>query len=468
MPPSSRVVALPLALALVLLGTFVAQAGEPPCIQRGRQTEVQQAAYHDRLLAFYRTLSDRLRVAAPDLMARLEPPPRVAAGYQILPRIVPDTPLPSPVQRPRVTRFSWAWSETLIAHELGEIAKMEDELARLSERTEARAAYERLAEAYRRAQAERRRVDSNISHTGFWQRTIFANPARFDRENEVMEAALAAQAIDDALEQGDEARLRSAARKENLGDVSTVASLRQALKARASTLRRDVRQFTSGVRAPGFGSVVENLPRRWTLAVPIYTDVTDAAFVEAFRAAVENAWHVSSDGRDYRVRLTVKQISAERLYCGQEAADVVRADCSPPNRAAPIDVRGHVERFPLDGGVLTTGAASLHVTAERAIVLGPHDVSPRTLAHEFGHVLGFRDGYLRGYRDLGSEGIEVRELTPDPVDIMSATRSGEVTAYHFEQLVSLTDAKTGRGTATAAGGPAIASTPRAFVAMQDQ
>jgi hypothetical protein len=42
------------------------------------------------------------------------------------------------------------------------------------------------------------------------------------------------------------------------------------------------------------------------------------------------------------------------------------------------------------------------------------------LAHEFGHVLGLRDAYFRGYRDLGADGYQVMEVVADPDDIMGA------------------------------------------------
>ena len=57
------------------------------------------------------------------------------------------------------------------------------------------------------------------------------------------------------------------------------------------------------------------------------------------------------------------------------------------------------------------------------------------IAHEFGHVLGFRDGYIRGYRDLGETGFEILELTSAFDDIMSAPRQGNVHAVHFKLIL---------------------------------
>jgi hypothetical protein len=71
----------------------------------------------------------------------------------------------------------------------------------------------------------------------------------------------------------------------------------------------------------------------------------------------------------------------------------------------------------------------------RYVALAPGDLSTRTLAHEFGHVLGFRDGYIRGYRDLGERGFEILELTSVFDDIMSAPRDGHVRPAHFRLLI---------------------------------
>ena len=58
------------------------------------------------------------------------------------------------------------------------------------------------------------------------------------------------------------------------------------------------------------------------------------------------------------------------------------------------------------------------------------------MAHEFGHILGFIDGYFRGYRDLGEDGYEVVEIVVDPADIMSAPITGRVLPLHLEKLIS--------------------------------
>ena len=81
--------------------------------------------------------------------------------------------------------------------------------------------------------------------------------------------------------------------------------------------------------------------------------------------------------------------------------------------------------------------------------MGPHDIGARVLAHELGHVLGFRDAYFRGYHDLGSDGFHVMEVVADPYDIMGAPARGAILRSHFEMILK---AATGR-LPTAAVGP---------------
>lgn len=176
------------------------------------------------------------------------------------------------------------------------------------------------------------------------------------------------------------------------------------------------------------------------------TDITDAAFVRAFVEAVETHWHVRQGEHEYRVRLLASVVPPGRLYCRptDQPAERTRstAPCTPPAHGEEIDLKAHVARFPDAAAVLTTGAASLQLSGSRAIVLGPHDVAPRTLAHEFGHVLGFPDAYLRGYRDRGADGFEVLELVPDLADIMSSPGFGSVLPRHFAGLVAAKEIQT--------------------------
>jgi hypothetical protein len=50
-------------------------------------------------------------------------------------------------------------------------------------------------------------------------------------------------------------------------------------------------------------------------------------------------------------------------------------------------------------------------------------------------MLGFKDGYFRGYRDQGSDGYEVLEVILDPDEVVCAPEHGRVRRQHFEQVL---------------------------------
>jgi tetratricopeptide (TPR) repeat protein len=399
-----------LSLAILLTGVAVAtraQTPEPAYVVRGHQVEVRQQALKERLDLFHTSLSDRLRRDAPDLLPAVEAPPPIAYGYQILPRIIAGPPLVPPA-RPHVVSFSWPSSETLISHEMTNLERLESDLATASQKpAESRhAAYEAIVADYKKAVDRRRVIDANIDYNWLWQRQIAHDRPLFDRLTGRLNAEVDKQG-----------------RPPSPGPESETPAI--------------------DLDPPAFMQVDSPAGRLQIVTVPFYTDILDATVVESFRRAIETFWHVYDGQDEYRVRLTISAIPPQRLYCG--SADDGRAPaaaCAPPARGEHIDLEAHVARFPPDGAVLTTGAASLQLTAGRAIVLGPHDVAPRTLAHEFGHVLGFPDAYLRGYKDLGADGFQVMEFVPDYEDIMSSPGAGSVLARHFKALIAAKEIET--------------------------
>lgn len=135
-------------------------------------------------------------------------------------------------------------------------------------------------------------------------------------------------------------------------------------------------------------------------------------------------WHAKDETTEFLVQIEFRPIGVDALY--PEGVPVA---------GAHIEMRAHAARFPVDGAVLTTGAESTHAFVGRFIALGSGALSVHTLAHEFGHILGFRDGYIRGYRDLGSEGFEIMEMTSTFDDIMSAPQKGLAKPTHFKLLL---------------------------------
>src|SRR5262249_41984113 len=103
-----------------------------PYIMRGDQVEAAYRAYSHRLEAFYTELKATLEVDASDLLGVLDAPPQKPSdyGYQILPRLVADTP--SPVSRVP-TSYSWPRTEKFISDESGKLNAAAERLATLRE-----------------------------------------------------------------------------------------------------------------------------------------------------------------------------------------------------------------------------------------------------------------------------------------------------------------------------------------------
>jgi tetratricopeptide (TPR) repeat protein len=378
---------------------------EPAYVVRGHQTEVRQRELKERLDHFYTSLTVKLQHEAPALLAKLapvlitlKPPPPIIYGYQILPRIVPDGPT-GLATAPNVASYSWPLTTALISQEMTTLDRLQSDLDMVSQQqpAEKHASYEAIIEEYKKSVDRRRLVDADINYNWLWQRQIADDRALFDRLTRQLNAVL--------------------------------------IQLQQPSARATEKSVISP-RPPDFMGL-DQTGRVHTITVPLYTDITDAAFVDSFKSAIETHWHVRDGDDEYRVILTISTTSPECLYCtskGDGNASV--ADCLPPANGEHIDLDKHVARFRVSAAVLTTGAESLQLIDDRAIVLGPHDMAPRALAHEFGHVLGFPDVYLRGYKELGADGFEVMELVPNFDDIMMSPGAGSVLPGHFRALIA--------------------------------
>jgi len=406
-----------------------AAAPPPAYVERGDAVEAPYRTYADRLRRAYEALSARVEREAPQLAAALRgpPPTPVRAGYQILPKLVADVPAPAAPPRATSAHYSWPWTEQLIERDTHELDGFEAELTRatslgLAERTPA---YEKLVPAYRRLADSQHTIDAHIHYNRLWQSAIATEKPAYDRLTALHAAVLERQAVQDALGASDDAAFRGTlAGIPGVDPAGPRDAIEIQLRERETRLSREIRAATGALGPPPFVRGEHPHAHVWVIRVPVYTDIDDRAFLHACRHAVESAWRVRDGEDSFRVRLAISRIPASRLY----ARPV-------PRQGDSIDVNAHAALFPAGGGVLTTGAALTHVAAGRCIALGPHDLAPHTLAHEFGHVLGFKDVYFRGYRDLGADGYEVMEVIADPDDIMGAPGFGPVRRHHFETLL---------------------------------
>jgi hypothetical protein len=375
------------AFMILLLGFGAFQADErPPYVREGDRVEQQFRAYRDRLNRFFTTLRGMIELqppatvgALPRLQQQDAPPPPVNArfGYGVLPRIV-DAPPPA---NPPVSVFSYSWpiTEGYIAGENIRLDRAEVELRNVtSDGSESKTALiSRLILEYRNMLGNQRTIDQYIQYNEFWQQAIAQDRPRFDQLTKVYEL----------------------------------------MKSDAPDTARAIREVLSKPDVPRFIEVDRSNPHAVIVRVPVYTDVDDDEFLTRTKNAIEEIWQAQDQDAMFLLEVEFRKIAPIH------------------ERGARIDVRAHAATFPEDGAVLTTGAQTNHSLVGRYIALAPGDLSTRTIAHEFGHIIGFRDGYIRGYRDLGEQGFEILELTTVFDDIMSAPREGSVQAAHFKLII---------------------------------
>jgi hypothetical protein len=373
---------------LLALWTGQSSAGgedRPSYVREGDRIEEAFRAYRDRLASFFselRGMIDQQPAAAgaglPRLQTQDAPAPSNARfGYGVLPRIV-NAPPPA---NPPVSVFSYSWPITdgYIAGENVRLGQAETQLRNVSNLAvdSKTSLIRQLILDYRTLVTNQRTIDQYIQYNQFWQRAIAQDRPRFDQLTKVYEL----------------------------------------MKSDSPDIAQAIRDVLGKPDTPSFIQVDRSKPGHVILRVPVYTDIEDDDFLGQAKKAIEELWQVEDEGISYAVQVEFRKVMPLA------------------ERGTRVDVRANAPKFPEDGGVLTTGAQTTHSLVGRYVALAPGDLSTRTLAHEFGHVLGFRDGYIRGYRDLGDRGFEILELTSVFDDIMSAPRDGHVQVAHFKLLL---------------------------------
>ncbi|PYS41654.1 MAG: hypothetical protein DMG14_06560 [Acidobacteria bacterium] len=381
-----------IAILMLVLPLWMRQTDErPPYVREADRIEEEFRRYRDRLNAFFtllRSMVDQQPPGTAAILPRLQqqdaPPPASSRfGYGVLPRLV-DGPPPA---NPPVSVFSYSWPITdgYITGETIKLDQAEAALRNLSNISseEKTPLIGNLILEYRKLLANQRTIDQYIQYNQFWQHAIAQDRPRFDQLTKVYE-----------LMKSDE--------------PDTAQAIREVLGKPA---------------VPSFVKIDRSKPDWVIVLVPVYTDIQDDEFLAQAKSAIEELWQVRDGDLTYLLALEIRKV--------------------PPvaERGERIDVRAHAGRFPEDGAVFTTGAQATHSLVGRYVALAPGDLPRRTLAHEFGHVLGFRDGYIRGYRDLGERGFEILELTSVFDDIMSAPREGRVQAAHFRLILDSREGK---------------------------
>jgi hypothetical protein len=272
---------------------------------------------------------------------------------------------------------------------------------------ERRRSLEGLAEGWGALREAQRTVNAHLRHNRLWQSAVAADPEGYRRATFLHDAVLERQAIVGGGEV-------SAADRDRLDALDRM--IREATRPGAPPVPLEA------VRSPGSTEVI----------LPLATDISDAVFLEEFRRGVEAHWRGEVGAEEVALRLEILRLPPEGLFCPPGSPP----GCSSPGKGESPAVERHLGLFPPTGGILTTGAGTTHVRG-RALLLGPQDIPPRVLAHEVGHLLGFRDAYFRGCRDLGGDGFAILEVVADPLDIMGAPGEGSVLPRHLLHLRDL-------------------------------
>ena len=165
------------------------------------------------------------------------------------------------------------------------------------------------------------------------------------------------------------------------------------------------------------------------LEVTLHTDIEDREYVQQVESSILSVYNEAPAAKRTGFKLSLKWIylDPDELYPDGR-----------PSAEEPLDEASHLKRFPEGALVLTTGAKSTHAFAGRSVHLGSASTSQQTLAHEFAHLLGFDDAYIRGYEPLDGEaapcGVVLVEWWGLQTDLMGDSDNGSVTESMLNTL----------------------------------
>jgi len=341
------------------------------------------------LEVIHEILTGRAKVENPELLEILEPePPKpLEYGYGVLPEINKTAPLKD--IQPKETYYYIRWLETEFDPEYVKASELKDTVQQ-----QATAPLKPLVDEYGRLKKRLALLESHLSYHLQWQKALVETPAFFARKNKLV------------------------------AKVRTVIKYKGDMDALRKDMSSEIARFIPAKDL----QISNNASGTKELDVTLHTDITDQAFLAALQEAIETEFNASkaAKAKQFRLNLNLIIIDPNTLYPN-----------GVPQKGDEIDIKAHVALFPKDSLVLSTGAKSTYAMQGRHVLLGPNPVTRRTLAHEFGHLLGFNDVYLRGYDGSphNAYGATIVEWTGLYNDLMGNPGGGEVSDLMIDTLI---------------------------------
>ena len=419
--------------------------GAEPYYLRGKQIEQRYKNYTENLQTAFVELKFIVSQGRQDLLSKLKKPERRQYGYQLIPKILPDplaTCAEQPINlqkqayRPKTNRFSWTITDALIEKEASKLRDtLEPNLATLAAITDAEIRHETIksiVETYRALRKQNRFLDEMIQHNWLWQKEISARKPKYDKSTLIHDVIVERTLLLDALATDNDDDYEETRAK--ISNVESIDRLRTDLPIRIEQLDQQILNSSKGITPRDYVRLEQPQAHRWIFKVPVNTDIVDENFLREFKSAVEARWCLDDGEDQYRVQMDLRRISAASLY--NENGKVEGSNANHlPIKGQQINLISHCRNFPAEAAVLSSGAKKTYIRAG-CLFVGPEDVKASTLVHEFGHLLGFADEYVRGYRDLGRDGYEILEIKPSNENIMANSSKGGLQSYHFSALTA--------------------------------
>lgn len=379
-------------LLLPILAVLAAPSATPAWEPRLTELRDDTGALHESLRSLQERLLPRVQREAPHRVPDLALiRPVQEGGWGLLPPLT--EPEPARPYLPVRRSYSLAGAEAFRD-------SIRSDMRSLTTDVDSDLATEALVDRYAESRDNLQILANHVAYHEQWQHAVLRYPIYFMQRNRLL--PLAAE-LAELAQPGESPAEAERIRSRLLDQVAT---------------------FTP---TPGLSIEVRD-GQPWILPVSICTDIEDREFLQQAQYAIERRFkgHISEGTGVFELRLDWRVIPIDHLYPED-----------PPGIGDTIDLDEHVARFEGCPFVFSTGAASTHAQVGRYVLLGSGSMAPGVLAHEFAHLLGFEDAYLRGYEGdpFSENGAELIEWWGLSDDLMGDSDHGAVSPRMLRTLI---------------------------------